>query len=110
MRQFLYMPKIAKQVITELNKGAAPEEVEVDLSAPYLKGLLLESLALALSSVPEEKVLHFWRAPLKECFEVSQMPCMQKSRAVSNVSFLEVQLVAPGLLPQLLMTWRKSPT
>ena len=46
----------------------ARADVQLDVSAPYLKSLLAVAFAKALSELPKETVLHCW-APLQAAFD-----------------------------------------
>ena len=55
------------QVMCQLDAGATISSIKIDTSAPYLKLMLANSLAKALSELPKEKVLGCW-APLQQAW------------------------------------------
>ena len=59
---------ISADVLKQLQAGTRPADVQLDVSAPHLKGLLATALAKALSELPAEKVRHCW-APLQAAYD-----------------------------------------
>mgnify|MGYP007078297576 CR=1 FL=1 len=52
----------------QLDAGANVATIKIDTSAPYMKHMLANSFAEALSQLPKEKVVHCW-APLQESWD-----------------------------------------
>ena len=64
MRAF-YTDVISKAVLEQLKAGTELSKIQINTSAPYLKGMLAKSFAKALSELPREKVVACW-GPLQE--------------------------------------------
>ena len=62
MRKY-YTTIISSEVMRQLDAGANVATIKIDTSAVYLKRMLANSFAEALSQLPKEKVVHCW-APL----------------------------------------------
>lgn len=63
-----YTDIISKSVLEQLMEGTPVGEIKIDTSAPYLKAMLANSFAKALSELPSEKVINCW-APLRPAWE-----------------------------------------
>ena len=63
-----YTDIISASVMQQLQAGTPVGEILIDTSAPFLKRMLAESFAKALSELPSEKVIHCWN-PLQPAWE-----------------------------------------
>ena len=63
-----YTDIISASVMEQLQAGILVGDIKVDTSAPFLKRMLAESFAKALSELPREKVIHCW-APLQSAWD-----------------------------------------
>jgi transposase-like protein len=66
-----YTDIISASVMQQLQAGTLVGDIKIDTSAPFLKHMLAESFAKALSELPSEKVIHCW-APLQSAWEKKQ--------------------------------------
>ena len=67
MRKY-YCDIISAVVMEQLKAGTPVGEIKINTSAPYLKSMLANAFAKALSELPKEKVLHCW-APLQAAWD-----------------------------------------
>ena len=63
-----YTDIISKEVLRQMAAGANVSTIRIDTSAPYMKQMLANSFAKALSELPREKVLHCWK-PLQPAWD-----------------------------------------